>query len=170
MTKLRRCTASFPTATTQRHVRTHREDQDRQELGQQRNSAARRVTRLDWDRRVREQYLDTVSRRWHRQDLVVKKLEQLHDMSVRRERRANPQCCMRERQMENTRRAQVCTCTQPCFNSLNYQPDNFISTTDADTLTVQCNHCRALKFMDETDYLCCAAIASWLGIFPDSLQ
>ena len=68
--------------------------------------------------------------------------------------------------MENTRRAQVRTCTQPCFNGLNYQPDNFISTTDVNTLTVQCNHCGSLKFMDETDYLCCANGNVKLDPFP----
>ena len=51
--------------------------------------------------------------------------------------------------MNNAHQQQVSASRLPSLMALNYQPDNFHNTIDVGTLSVECSHCRALKFQDQ---------------------
>ena len=50
--------------------------------------------------------------------------------------------------------------------ALNYHPDNFSYTTHVGTLSVECTHCGALKFPQETESFCCPKGNVQLEPFP----
>ena len=42
-----------------------------------------------------------------------------------------------------------------CRAAMHYRPDTFVFVTDVGNLTVECNHCHALKFVGEKPGMCC---------------
>ena len=68
--------------------------------------------------------------------------------------------------MNTMRRQQVRSGRQASFRALNYQPENFYSTTDVGTLSIHCSNCGALKFERETDSLYCLKGKVEIDEFP----
>ena len=101
-----------------------------------------------------------------RRDPVTRMNEQQSDQERQREARADPQYRAIEQQTNNTRRQQVREGRQASFRALNYQPDNFLNTTNVGLLNVQCQKCGALKFNKETEGLCCSKGNVKLDAFP----
>ena len=143
------------------------EDQERRRGEQERDTAARRQVRLEEpERRLEEQERNTVAHRVARTDPVTQMDEQQSDQQRRREARMDPQYRVTEQQTNNTRCQQVREGRQASFRALNYQANNFLSTTSVGLLNVECLKCGALKFSKETEGLCCSKGNVKLDAFP----
>ena len=120
-----------------------------------------------WLRHCREeQQRDTAARRLAREDPVTRREEQQQDTASHQQARADPLYRALEQQANTARRQQVHASTHPSFRGLNYQPHSFFNTTDVGTLSVECTHCGALKFPQETKSLCCLKGNVQLEAFP----
>ena len=64
--------------------------------------------------------------------------------------------------MESTRIQQVHASTHPTFRGLHYQPHNFF----ASLISIECEHCGALKLPAKTESLCCLKGIVQLQPFP----
>ena len=92
--------------------------------------------------------------------------QQQQDLIQHREARADPEYRAQEQQVNNARRQQIRAGRQASFRALNYQPDNFVSTTSVSLLSVECQNCGALKFSKETEGFCCSKGNVKLDAFP----
>ena len=92
--------------------------------------------------------------------------QQQRDLIQHREARADPEYRAQEQQVNNARRQQVRAGRQASFRALNYQPDNFVTTTSVGLLSVECQNCGALKFSKETEGFCCSKGNVKLDAFP----
>ena len=146
--------------------RISRLDPLRRQQEQTRDTAARRRVRQNPERRQEEQMRNTVAHRVAREDPIRRMEQQQRDLIQHREARADPQYSAQEQQANNTRRQQVCAGRQANFRALNYHPDNFVNTTSVGLLSVQCQNCGALKFSKETEGFCCSKGNVKLDVFP----
>ena len=101
-----------------------------------------------------------------REDPATRREEQQQNTAAHQESRADPRYKAQEQQANTTRRQQVRASTHPSFRGFNYQPHNFFNTTDVGALSVECAHCGALKFPEETESLCCLKGNVQLEAFP----
>ena len=160
--RLRRQEASTR-ATTSTSARCEVYSQHRR---RQRDAEAHRVARQDEERRSQERIRDASARRLAREDPATRREEQQQNTAAHQESRADPRYRAQEQQANTTRRQQVRASTHPSFRGFNYQPHNFFNTTDVGALSVECTHCGALKFPEETESLCCLKGNVQLEAFP----
>ena len=85
-----------------------------------------------------------------RENPVQRIAEQQRDTAHHRQARSDPDYQLHEQQMSNIRRQQVRNSRVASFRALHYEPENFYNTTHIGTLSVNCLHCGALKFENET--------------------
>ncbi|XP_065883273.1 uncharacterized protein [Dysidea avara] len=164
-----RCELDSQQRRRQRDAEAHRvarQDEERRSQERIHDAAARRLARADPATREEEQQRDTASRRLAREDPVTRREEQQQDTASHQQARADPLYRALEQQANTARRQQVRASTHPSFRGLNYQPHNFFNTTDVGTLSVECTHCGALKFPQETESLCCLKGNVQLEAFP----
>ena len=162
-----RCELDSQQRRRQRDAEAHRvarQDEERRSQERIHDAAARRLARADPARE--EQQRDTAAHRLAREDPVTRREEQQQDTASHQQARADPLYRALEQQANTARRQQVRASTHPSFRGLNYQPHNFFNTTDVGTLSVECTHCGALKFPQETESLCCLKGNVQLEAFP----
>ena len=164
-----RCELDSQQRRRQRDAEVHRvarQDEERRSQERIHDAAARRLARADPATREEEQQRDTAARRLAREDPVTRREEQQQDTASHQPARADPLYRALEQQANTARRQQVRASTHPSFRGPNYQPHNFFNTTDVGTLSVECTHCGALKFPQETESLCCLKGNVQLEAFP----
>ena len=149
-----------------RRQQRRRQQRRRQQRRRQRDAEAHRVARQDEERRSQERIHDAAARQLAREDPVTRREEQQQDTASHQQARVDPLYRALEQQANTARRQQVRASTHPSFRGLNYQPHNFFNTTDVGTLSVECTHCGALKFPQETESLCCLKGNAQLEAFP----
>ena len=79
---------------------------------------------------------DIIAHRVARENPVRRIEEQQRDRNHHREARSDPEHRAIEQHINNVCRQQVRGSRQPTFRALNYQPENFYSTTDVGTLII----------------------------------
>ena len=143
-----------------------REDPERRQEEQARDTAAHQQVREDPERRQEEQARNTIVHRLARQNSIRRTEEQQRDLQQHREARADPEYRAQQQQVNTARRQQVRAGRQANFRALNYQSDNFVSTTNVGTLSIECQNCGAFKFSKETEGFCCLKGNVKLDAFP----
>ena len=101
-----------------------------------------------------------------REDPIRRMEQQQRDLLQHRQARADPEYRAQEQQVNNARRQQVRAGRQASLRALNYQPDNFVTTTSVGLLSVECQNCGALKFLKEIEGFCCSKGNVKLDEFP----
>ena len=192
MPKFKRASSSYSLSRAKKRMKTQRDDpvkrqqerlrdssrhhldsshsrsrEDPEERRRQRNTEARRTSRLDPERRRDEQEQNTATRRQVRlANTERRRAEQERDTAARRVSRQDPAIRMEEQQINNARRQQVRGSRLASFRALNYEADNFYNTTNVATLSTLCLNCGAIKFPMETESLCCSKGNVKLDPFP----
>ena len=121
---------------------------------------------IDWRVRTQPPEKNNSAIQLAREDPATRREEQQQNIAAHQESRADPRYRAQEQQANTTRRQQVRASTHPSFRGFNYQPHNFFNTTDVGALSVECTHCGALKFPEETESLCCLKGNVQLEAFP----